>query len=503
MSALLEYWFSHEDVWFHSTPDDDRYITQQFKHLLFSPVTKLDRTSCLEKIILFDQIVRHVYRGDSKSNEMKKIFGKGALAISEYVLKKGFKYEPKERCFILLPLRHTFQLEYVEKSLKLIQDYMNEEDSKYYNRFYKATLLSLSKIKTPLIQKEDMDPSITKEELFDYLDPKCFKNLTEFVDIDFKEPICHQFSGLHEKSASQIDENSLTISLSGGVDSMVCSFVLKHLSLKYNFSLVAVNVNYNNRAETKYEVEFVKRWCQLLDIPLYIRHITELKRDRSHNRDLYEKATKQMRFDMYRRFGNPVILGHNQDDCLENIFSNIKKARSYNNLNGMDRFVEDDGCLLVRPMLEISKSEIKAFAQKYKIPHLPNSTPSWCERGRIREQLVNFMEQFDPDLVPGFLKMANNMKEIYSIYQDSTLNTFFEKIQFNDGVISIYTSGNYGFVFWKDIFKQIYRKMKWPFTSNKSIENLVDRIARKKYGLIALSKTINVQYTENKLEILY
>ena len=123
-------------------------------------------------------------------------------------------------------------------------------------------------------------------------------------------------------------------------------------------------------------MEFIKRWTKLLGIEHYIKNITELSRNRSTDRDIYEKITKKLRFDMYKRFGNPVVLGHNQDDCLENIINNIKKSRSYNNLNGMSEFSEEDGCILVRPMLQIKKTEIKEFAQTYHIPHLPNSTPA-------------------------------------------------------------------------------------------------------------------------------
>ena len=45
-------------------------------------------------------------------------------------------------------------------------------------------------------------------------------------------------------------------------------------------------------------------------------------------------------------------------DCLENIFTNIEKKRSYNNLLGMESNSIIDGVEILRPMLKISKNKI-------------------------------------------------------------------------------------------------------------------------------------------------
>ena len=129
---------------------------------------------------------------------------------------------------------------------------------------------------------------------------------------------------------------------------------------------------------------------------------------------------------MYKRFENPVVLGHNQDDCLENIFNNIKKVRSYDNLKGMTEISEDDKVIILRPMLNIQKKDIIEFAKKYKIPHLQNSTPEWSERGMIRERLIPFLNQFDKNIIPGLLKLAETNRDIYKIYDDLVIENFFK-----------------------------------------------------------------------------
>ena len=492
---LHTFWFSNEHLWFNATIEDDKLIITKFKHLLKNPPTNI-----LEQILLYDQIVRHIYR--QKPNKIQ-YYLPIALKLSLHILDNNLdiNYTTAERCFILLPLRHTFELNYVQRSFEKIQEYRQNSniiDSKYYIRFYKATILSLSKIKTPLIEPEVANELITNEDIFKTLDNNCIRNLSEIIPFTNKsDPIYKAF----EKTLKKIKNlKEITLSLSGGVDSMISSFILYNLSKQYKFKIIAVSINYNNREDNKLEMEFIKRWCKLLGITHYIKHITELTRDRSHDRDLYEKITKKLRFDMYRRFNNPIILGHNQDDCLENIFNNIKKTRSYNNLKGMSEFTEEDGCVLVRPMLNIEKKDIKEFAKTYHIPHLPNSTPAWSERGRIREELLPFLNQFDKALVPGFLKLAKNMSEIYTIYDKSVINQFFDKIDFSNNEVIIPLENdkekNYGFVFWKDILIRIFKKLDLKLPTNRSLKAFSDRIHKNSYGLINFSKDVAFYYSE-------
>lgn len=493
-NSIHKFWFSNENLWFNSLPKDDIIIENLFSEFLINPPSDI-----LERIILYDQLVRHIYRNDH--NKIKE-FLPLALKESLYILDNclDYNYLPEERCFILMPLRHTFQLEYLERAFDKIKEYRMKEDSKYYIRFYKATILSMSKIKTYLVSIENIKENISNQQIFETLDKDCIKNLTEILPFTDKSEIYCAFDNTLRKIK---DLKEITLSLSGGVDSMVSSYILYNLSKNQKkFKIVAVSINYNNREDNCLEMEFIKRWCKLLGIDHYIRHITELVRDRSHDRNIYEDITKKIRFDIYKRFGNPVILGHNQDDCFENIINNIKKARSYDNLKGMSEFSEDSGVILVRPMLDIKKKDIKEFAKKYKIPHLPNSTPNWSERGKIREELIPFLNQFDSGIIPGLLQLANSTKEIYGIYDKSVIDNFFKNIVFDNNKVIIRMNDNcydYGLSFWKDIIIRIFKMKSNIIPTNKSIKAFSDRLIKKQYGKINFSKNDYCEYNKDIL----
>ena len=111
-----------------------------------------------------------------------------------------------------------------------------------------------------------------------------------------------------------------------------------------------------------------------------------------------------------------MILGHNMDDCLENIFSNIKNGKSFSNLVGMETESYQQGVLLIRPMLQIRKSEILKFAHNYNIPYLWDSTPKWSQRANYRDYLIPSIEKYEPALVPSLLKMSERYHHICKHY---------------------------------------------------------------------------------------
>ncbi|ARF11364.1 tRNAIle-lysidine synthase TilS/MesJ [Klosneuvirus KNV1] len=509
INSLHNFWFAHEDIWFDATENDDQIIKQKFGLLINdnpnieSIKHNKDIKELLTTILLYDQIIRHVFRGNT---EKIKELSKFSLELTLFVLenKMDKEYLPKERCFILMPLRHTFDLKYLEIALDKIKEYREDGDCNYYIRFYKATILSMSKIKTPLIVPEEINYDITNEQIFNTLDSHCVKNLEHIKPMNPSEPIHQAFINTLSKLHNP---KEITLSLSGGVDSMISSFNLYHLSQQQTkFKIIAITIDYGNREDNKYEVEFVKRWCKLLGITHYVKHITELKRNKSIDRDLYEKLTRTLRFDMYRRFNNPVVLGHNLGDCLENIFNNIKKSRSLNNLRGMSDISNEEECTIVRPMLNISKRDIRDFAKRYAVPHLPNSTPSWSERGKIRDELIPFLNRFDENIIPGMIQLADNMKQMYHIYETSIIDRFYETIKFNEYQVMIPLSDNahekqYGFVFWKDIISRILKTINFQFPSNKAFRSMNERIAHNRYGIIKMSKRFEFNYIENGLTL--
>ena len=199
-------------------------------------------------------------------------------------------------------------------------------------------------------------------------------------------------------------------------------------------SLCAVHINYNNRNCTSDEVAFVQDYCNSFNPPILldVLHINDITRSRNNTREYYEEYTRMLRFDHYSRQHCPVLLGHNYEDTLENIISNISSLKNYDNLKKMVFMGEERGVTIVRPMLQVSKADIYNYAEHHKISHLPDSTPKWSRRGKLRDHVIPTLLQYEPNFLKNLVVLAEDVQKNYEhianhpdsvVLPDSFLNT--------------------------------------------------------------------------------
>ena len=527
---FTNFWFKNPKYWFSSTPSDDQYILSLFDKLLdkselikqFNSICKkssvlndcgrllsndkiefynsLDfdfvninidiskKQEVIDLILICDQLSRHKYRQD-----LIKLQDYDSLAskLVEIILNNPVnrqqifdKYSPEEKCFIMLPFRHSNNLDKNLQILKIVKDLRKEADCPIYRRFYKATLLRIGKIKNIIAIKNPykLNPKISIDKIIEVLDDKSYQNIGEY---DFartrefdEEPIVRTFKKFLEKEQINNQVNNMTISLSGGVDSMVSSFILRYLQNQFNINIVAVHIDYNNRDSSCYEAEMCAHWCQELQIPLYIRKIDEISRNRDKDRDLYEKTTRYIRYGMYEYLDRPVIIGHNRDDSIENIFSNIIREQNFDNLFGMNS-VTQDVVKICRPMMTVFKDDIYYFAEKYKIPFVYDSTPEWSERGQKRDKLIPFLNDFDQRIIPGMENLAAHIKGVYNVYDDFITSM----VKYNVAEVNLLSRDRvevcdidkkiikYGEFVLHDILVKICSHYKIPYFNRKTIKN--------------------------------
>ena len=494
---VIDFWFlpTNYERHFNKTVENDMYITSHFKdYLQLNYHLALNARDKFAFIILYDQLVRHFYRNDQDKIDY---YHKIALELSEELLVKKYDLciQPIERCFLLMPLRHTFDITYLDRVLLKIVEYRSKKMCAEYDRFYKATILSYSKLKIDKLDIEPIDELISDNDIYDLLDKKSHKNISKICDLPY-----------HNKLYKIFNKNirsGVLLSLSGGVDSMVCSFLLHKLSTHMKINVKAVMINYGNRDRCNIEVEFVKRWCKLLNIELYVYHMNELKRNRNEDRDLYEKLTNKVRFSLYQHFDCSVILGHNRDDCEENILTNILKKQKWDNLYGMtvDSIIND--VRILRPLLDIKKNEIYKFADEFQIPYLYDSTPDWSVRGQLRRNVIPELERVNMGFPDSLCVLATHMSELYVI-QERYISDFYSKnVSFNDDktVVTIKFDKNREetLLFWQTILQKIIDK---PI-SYQSIVNFYKQLYIGGDKKIILNKYLYAKIYGNEISIYF
>jgi len=503
-------WINNPKWWF-SGSDLDLYLTNKYKDLL--NIDRNDNTiPFFNRILIFDQLSRHVYRNfsfDIHNYTLK------AIDIVFDILSNSLDiihtFNDTTWCFFWLPLRHSNKPEYINLVLKFTWERLNTThlNSIELKRFLKATYQ-----RYPLNQINNIDlindlthDIINNENII--LDTKLWDDILDYNPGDLNNldnnqyQICendylfsHKLNLVNSQFNSvinlnlinniQYDFSTIIVSLSGGIDSMV---VMHHLlSLYPNKKIVAVHINYNNRQDENIkEIMFLKHVCLKIGIKLYVRTLHEITRKNCMKFDLrntYETYTRNVRYSTYiavwelekNQNDNSypfIVLGHNKDDCIENIFTNMSNKNKYEQLQGMTEmsFIKFSTPIIFwRPILNITKINIRCFAHMYNIPYLKNSTPDWCQRGQIRSSVVPTLQKWKSNSIDSIFEWANITSDLYKIF-DIYVNEFINKINNNQIIIDNFENIPINvLLFWKTL---LYKYFKHTF-SYKCLTELIN-----------------------------
>ncbi len=485
-------WMNNSKNWFSFSWEFDSYIKSKYGHLIDfnfnddSDDSNPDTNDIITQILIYDQLTRHYYRSyDYYKNHIITYFNRKALKIAEEYKNDVFisNLDYNNWIFYMLVFRHTNEREH----LLFVMNEIWKRKELPLKSFIKATYMRANFI-------DKFDDSNDSND-FD-------RNILEYNPNNYfsSDGNNNKIIGDYSELEKEINKNNLIIlSLSGGVDSVSC---LYHLS-KLTSNLIAVHINYNNREETKEEVKFLRYICKNLNVKLYVRTITEIKRKQANDndlRDVYESYTKKIRFNSYKQaFINNnnnnnhkkpiVVLGHNKDDCFENILTNISYKNKYENLKGIELKTEIDGIDFHRPLINVSKNDIYEYSRNNNIPYLNNSTPEWSQRGKIRSSVVPVLEKWDKRIIGGLFDLSDVLRDLHLNLKSSinNFNEYHKDINLENFNLSL--------LYWKYGIFKLYN----TYPSNKSLISLIERFKlwKSNYDKLELHKKTKIIINKN------
>ena len=508
MNIFINEWLNNSSWWFSKTEKIDNYIINKYEYLLdLEP--NITEYNFLSYIVLYDQIPRHIFRHQDANHIILYFLNKSIDIINNYKNQINNLNEI-EWIFFMLPLRHT---NIKENILYVLNEAWNNKFLYNNKSLYNNKLLN-----NKSLLKEFIIATYKKANFCEVLNEKIsltFNNdildynslQIQKINLNFRNHdlinINHNFN-LIDKYIKKIG----IISLSGGVDSMVC---LVYCMVTYpNINWICVHINYKNRRESDDEADFIANFCYKHNIKLYVREINEINRNKCmlseiNMREIYEDYTRKIRFNTYKAVfndNNPVvILGHNKDDAFENILTNITYNCKYNNLKGMEEYSICDNIIFLRPLLNVQKNDIYEFAHKHNIPYVKNSTPNWSQRGKIRNNIIPVLDNWDKRVVPGLFNLSENIQDMYLI-MESNVNIIVNKFRLsrnNNSYELDISHDEFINYLHKLIWKEIIYKLFNYYPSNKSLITLIKRLnlwlKQKKQTKIVINKHIIIKIT--------
>lgn len=199
---------------------------------------------------------------------------------------------------------------------------------------------------------------------------------------------------------------------SGGADSTALIFLLAGARDERGIYPEAIHVNHGLRgSESDEDESFCRRICEELSIPFHSMRI-----DLQGKTD--ENACRQERFRCFEEILNAtgirqLVLGHNRDDAAETFMMRLMRGSGSKGLAGMSPNDTWNGFSIYRPLLNISREQIRKVLQASGISWREDSLnrdPAYL-RNRVRSKLIPLMEEMAPGVSSRIAQTASLLRD--------------------------------------------------------------------------------------------
>jgi tRNA(Ile)-lysidine synthase len=210
--------------------------------------------------------------------------------------------------------------------------------------------------------------------------------------------------------------SAILVGLSGGADSVALTCAMLELRDHLGLRIVAAHINHRIRgAESDRDEAFVRAMCARLGVELIVERAGGL--DPSISTANLEERARDTRREFLLRVADRVqadfvALGHHRDDQTETVLMRLMRGAG---AAGMSAMAERGPGRLIRPMLSLSRAEIRDYLELRAIPFVEDSSNASLDilRNRIRAELLPMLER---DYAPGFsgrlVELASEMRSL-------------------------------------------------------------------------------------------
>ncbi|PAI54887.1 tRNA(Ile)-lysidine synthetase, partial [Staphylococcus aureus] len=232
-------------------------------------------------------------------------------------------------------------------------------------------------------------------------------------------------------------DDHIVVAVSTGIDSMCLLYQLLNDYKDSYRKLTCLHVNHGVRSASIEEARFLEAYCERHHIDLHIK-----KLDLSHSLDRNNSIQNEARIKRYEWFdemmnvleADVLLTAHHLDDQLETIMYRIFNGKSTRNKLGFDELSKRKGYQIYRPLLAVSKKEIKQFQERYHIPYFEDESNKDNKyiRNDIRNRIIPAIDENNQLKVSHLLKLKQWHDEQYDILQYSAKQFIQEFVKFDE-----------------------------------------------------------------------
>ena len=286
-----------------------------------------------------------------------------------------------------------------------------------------------------------------------------------------------------ENTINLKSSDKIVIGVSSGPDSMFLLYILMELRKKINFEIIVAHINHKVRIESDEEEEFLRNYC--LDNNIEFNCISIDK----YNNDNFHAYAREFRYNFYDKLikkykANYLMTAHHGDDLMETILMRLTRGSTLNGYQGISQVTDNHDYKIIRPLLYMTKDEIKELNIKYNIPYRidKSNESSKYTRNRYRMNVLPFLKEENKDVHLKFLKFSKLLEE-NNKFVSNLVNDKFNIIYSNNKInINLFIKEDIYIqkLLLESVFKIIYDKL--DNIEDKHINLVIDLINKNKNG---------------------
>lgn len=199
------------------------------------------------------------------------------------------------------------------------------------------------------------------------------------------EQLKHRLSAL----ASGEPPSRIVVAFSGGLDSTVLLHALHHIQKEMAIPMVAVHVKHDLHADAGEWESHCKKVVSGLGVD-YVSIAVEVDRNSGQGLEASARTARYKALEQTMRPGDWLLSAHHQDDQAETLLLNLLRGSGTAGLAGIGAIQEFGPAQLVRPLLNVAREDLRAYAKSHDLTWLddPSNADTQFDRNYLRHSIV-------------------------------------------------------------------------------------------------------------------
>lgn len=220
---------------------------------------------------------------------------------------------------------------------------------------------------------------------------------------------------------------SITVALSGGVDSVAFLHILSTIAQISPFSnqlnLDAIHINHGISKNAIEWEEFCLQLCNNFNIRLTIkRHVVTKSGGES-----LENNARLIRYNEFMQHSTDIVaLAHHKFDQIETTLSQIFRGSNLHNIAAMRPITFKANKIFWRPLLNCTKEQLEEYAQRNGLAHITDESnfDSKYLRNFIRHDIIPKLITWDKHIEDKILKINEQIQNTLAITDEIAQNDY-------------------------------------------------------------------------------